>query len=400
MAAGDAGREVCEMNLSFGARLRLQRERQQVLLDTIAMETKIKISLLEALERDDFSLWPEGLYRRAYLRSYAQAVGLDPETVVREFLELYPDPVEAPPDSLAEEASQSTLPYSAIRVKRLIASAIGPWRPSTVASLHQQPRETRTPPVPAPALPPRVPAAEVERRETALPLADAAVGESGPVQQLIEYQPVIASLDDMVDQAATVPDVRPVEARLTLDSRSEVRLPASPLAGYGEPGKPDATGMSETTNRLVSVASLCTRLAQVVECREIAPLLEDAAMLLDAVGLVVWSRDVHGSTLRPWLSYGYSDGTLARMRAVPRSADNAIAEAYRSADTCIVASADGTTGAIVVPMMSPGGCVGVLALEMQDGVEAREDVRAIASILAAQLVTMLGAEPLADAVSA
>ena len=43
------------MDESFGARLRAQRERQQVELATIAEQTKIKLSLLEGLERDDVS---------------------------------------------------------------------------------------------------------------------------------------------------------------------------------------------------------------------------------------------------------------------------------------------------------------------------------------------------------
>src|SRR4029077_18264381 len=79
---------------SFGARLRQRRERQHIALATIAEQTKIKLSLLEALERDDVSRWPSGIFRRAFVRAYAQAIGLDPDVVVREFLELYPDPIE------------------------------------------------------------------------------------------------------------------------------------------------------------------------------------------------------------------------------------------------------------------------------------------------------------------
>jgi transcriptional regulator with XRE-family HTH domain len=82
------------MPSSFGARLRQHRERQGIALSTIAEKTKIKQSLLDGLERDDLSQWPPGIFRRAYVRSYGQAVGLDPDTVVRDFLERYPEPVE------------------------------------------------------------------------------------------------------------------------------------------------------------------------------------------------------------------------------------------------------------------------------------------------------------------
>jgi len=86
----------------LGARLRQRREEQQIALSTIAEQTKIKISLLEELERDDVSHWPTGIFRRAFIRAYALAIGLDPDAIVREFLERYPDPVE---DFVPQEAA-------------------------------------------------------------------------------------------------------------------------------------------------------------------------------------------------------------------------------------------------------------------------------------------------------
>src|SRR5262245_49771526 len=89
------------MDPSFGARLRARREEQQVALADIAEQTKIKLSLLAALERDDVSQWPSGIFRRSYVRSYARAIGLEPDAVVREFLERYPDPDEESAAALA-----------------------------------------------------------------------------------------------------------------------------------------------------------------------------------------------------------------------------------------------------------------------------------------------------------
>ena len=80
------------MDSTFGTRLRLQREEQQIPLATIAEQTKIKLSLLEGLERDDVSRWPTGIFRRSYFRAYARAIGLEPDRVLREFQALYPDP--------------------------------------------------------------------------------------------------------------------------------------------------------------------------------------------------------------------------------------------------------------------------------------------------------------------
>src|SRR5687768_13033917 len=80
---------------SFGARLRQRREERQIDLIAISEQTKIKLALLESLERDDVSHWPSGIFRRAYIRAYAQMIGLDPDVVVREFLEVHPDPGDA-----------------------------------------------------------------------------------------------------------------------------------------------------------------------------------------------------------------------------------------------------------------------------------------------------------------
>ena len=80
------------MTASFGARLRSHRERRGIDLSTIAQTTKIRAGIFEALERDDTSRWPPGIFRRAFIRAYATAVGLDPESTLTEFLERFPDP--------------------------------------------------------------------------------------------------------------------------------------------------------------------------------------------------------------------------------------------------------------------------------------------------------------------
>lgn len=76
------------------------------------------------------------------------------------------------------------------------------------------------------------------------------------------------------------------------------------------------------------------------------------------------------------------------MTSVPTDASNAVATAFRSADVCVVYG-EGVTGAVVVPLIGPRGCVGVLALELSQGRERQESVRALAVILAAQLARIL-----------
>jgi cytoskeletal protein RodZ len=80
------------------------REERGVTLRQIADATKINVGALEALERNDISRLPGGIFSRAFVRSYAIEVGLDPEQTVRDFLVQFPhDSVtvgspHAPPD--------------------------------------------------------------------------------------------------------------------------------------------------------------------------------------------------------------------------------------------------------------------------------------------------------------
>src|SRR5215218_10709633 len=73
----------------FGGKLRDARERRGVSLRQIANATKISIAALEALERNDLSKLPGGIFSRAFVRSYAIEVGLDPDAAVHEFLERF-----------------------------------------------------------------------------------------------------------------------------------------------------------------------------------------------------------------------------------------------------------------------------------------------------------------------
>lgn len=75
---------------TFVTRLRRQRQRNGISLDEMATDTRVKRELLEALERNDLSEWPKGLYARAWIRAYASAVGLDPIDTVDEFCRLFP----------------------------------------------------------------------------------------------------------------------------------------------------------------------------------------------------------------------------------------------------------------------------------------------------------------------
>lgn len=78
-----------DRSTDFGTRLREARERKGVSLRAIAEATKISVAVLEALERNDVSRLPGGIFSRAFVRAYALAVDVEPEGAVNEFLAEY-----------------------------------------------------------------------------------------------------------------------------------------------------------------------------------------------------------------------------------------------------------------------------------------------------------------------
>jgi cytoskeleton protein RodZ len=78
------------VSLDFGTKLREARERRGVSLRAISESTKISVGVLEALERNDVSRLPGGIFSRAFVRSYAIEVGLDPEETIQEFVAQFP----------------------------------------------------------------------------------------------------------------------------------------------------------------------------------------------------------------------------------------------------------------------------------------------------------------------
>jgi transcriptional regulator with XRE-family HTH domain len=326
------------MTSTFGERLRLQREGKQISLRTVSEQTKIKLSLLEALERDDLSHWPLGLFGRSYIRAYAQAIGLDPTATLREFVERHsgsPESASADLTEVREMTPERAGRRPPTRLEVIIDSAIDAFH----ARRSDAQRPSATPSeAPAPASAPAPPIA---------------YSESVAPRQRAEVFP-------------------------------------TPLPPLPEPENID----------LASVAHLCTRLSCAQEAEEVTAVLEEASLILDLAGVILWVPDTMGGALTAVFAHGYPDEMLVQLARVTTDADNASAEAFRTGRMCIVSSGTESTGAIVVPMLTPLGCAGVLAVEVRNGAERREDLRAALTILAAQVSTLMGFSVLAQTMSA
>ena len=144
---------------------------------------------------------------------------------------------------------------------------------------------------------------------------------------------------------------------------------------------------------LPGIAALCSDLARVIDTRALPAALARAAALLNASGLVIWVADPDGRELAPVIAHGYPQHLLSRMGTIPRDAENATASAYRTGVVQIVTADDISPGAIAAPLLSPSGPLGVMAAELLQGGERRDATRAAATIVAAQLSTLMGPPP-------
>ena len=66
------------------------REQRGITLREIADTTKLSVRTLEALERNDISRLPGGIFSRGLVRAYAEQIGADPEATVEEFIARFP----------------------------------------------------------------------------------------------------------------------------------------------------------------------------------------------------------------------------------------------------------------------------------------------------------------------
>ncbi len=158
--------------------------------------------------------------------------------------------------------------------------------------------------------------------------------------------------------------------------RATTRVPPPARPALGRPEVADA-------------AQICVDLARVLDSQDLPPLLERAAAVLGAKGIVLWVADAGGGLLHPSLAHGYSDRVLERLGPLRADADNVTSMAFRSMQAQSYTDATrGATNAIAVPLIAPTGCTGVLAAEIgQD--RGGPDTVSIAKIFAAQLATFI-----------
>jgi len=112
--------------MALGNTLRENRLRRNMSTSDVAAATRMKTQTVDALESEDFRQMPAPIYSKGFIRLYAECLGLDPEPLVREYVERFMESPSRPvqtervsvlevPDAHSDPAPVVSPPASAQR---------------------------------------------------------------------------------------------------------------------------------------------------------------------------------------------------------------------------------------------------------------------------------------------
>lgn len=170
--------------MPVGASLAAAREEAGLTVAEVAEQTRIRATVVRAIESDDFSLCGGDVYARGHVRSIARAVGADPDAFVAEFdashAQLAPTAAEVFESETATRRERRGPNWSAVMATVLVAAVAvlgfqlvsggnDPGRETaTVAEPDPTPTVTQTGSVEPSATPTESPVAAVPTNEVTL----------------------------------------------------------------------------------------------------------------------------------------------------------------------------------------------------------------------------------------
>ncbi|MGA2987498.1 MAG: RodZ domain-containing protein [Terriglobia bacterium] len=171
---------------AFGENLRREREMRGVSLEEISSATKISLRFLEAIEREDFTKLPGGIFSRSFIRTYARYLGLDEERVVAEFQQAARPQVDFDLHRMPSGKASSGRPGARTPLIATVVAAVLLGGGYILFRYSPRAAEAPTPPPPAPvatpkpAAPPPVPVPITSGDATAAAGVSPATGEVAP----------------------------------------------------------------------------------------------------------------------------------------------------------------------------------------------------------------------------
>jgi cytoskeletal protein RodZ len=220
-ASGDDRQTQDGSELSFGQKLRSERESQGLSVEDVAGITRIAVHHLKALEGDDFDVLPDDVFVKGYLRAYADCLDVDADLMVEDYTRERESRRLAEAgddkDTVVEEMARILKVADQKRRGRLslvltayalivVLAVLGAWwihSLNTTEPLRPQP----TPSVAVPAAKIEVPQAQVAPAEVARQTIPAAPAERGPRQpeEQAEVAPIEAEPPSNAGPADTTP---------------------------------------------------------------------------------------------------------------------------------------------------------------------------------------------------
>src|SRR5438128_8770435 len=219
----------------FGGRLRDARERRGVSLRQIANATKISVAVLDALERNDISKLPGGIFGRGFVRSYAIEVGLDPEATIQDFIAQFPHDSVTQGHPPSERTEDNEAVESDRRLAGTFLSLIAISIPFGVAVLYfgtgAARRSMRERPATAEAVVARTP--DMRPPAEASPSPASAIAAAPPAGDVLTIGLSVKRpcwVSATVDGQKTIDRLLPAGDERTLDGRAEIVLTAADAA--------------------------------------------------------------------------------------------------------------------------------------------------------------------------
>jgi len=242
----------------FGTRLRAARERRGISLRQIANATKISVSVLDALERNDISRLPGGIFGRGFVRSYAVEVGLDPEATIQDFIATFPNDSVTVGHRTSEQIEDNQMLESERRTAGTFLSLLAISIPIAGVVLYmgvagRRAREAPAPmtvvaaaPAPKIAVDPPAPAAPLASVPAEVPAATQATTPSAPAAPLsAELAPLTIALSVKRPcwVSATVDGQKAIERLLQIGEQQTIQVRREMVLTAG-----DAAAISMTLN--------------------------------------------------------------------------------------------------------------------------------------------------------
>ncbi|WP_067485996.1 helix-turn-helix domain-containing protein [Actinomadura hibisca] len=154
--------------MSIGETLTTERQRAGLTVTQVSLQTRIRESVIRAIEQDDFTSCGGNFYARGHIRSIARTIGVDPEPLVREYDETHggaPQPVSAVtafeperPVSFRERRSPNWSAAMAVALALVVVYGIvqlvsGPAEQRTAQKVAGSPARSAESPAGSPAAP-------------------------------------------------------------------------------------------------------------------------------------------------------------------------------------------------------------------------------------------------------